>query len=85
MDVVRAIVFFLRAVHGDRAALIAENLALRQQLAFLQVSMKRPKQRALRSPRDANRAERSARAAAPARASVGSQGTDDFFGMDRAG
>jgi putative transposase len=42
MGVVRVIVHFLRAVLGDRAALVAENLALRQQLAILQVSAKRP-------------------------------------------
>jgi len=45
MGVVSVIVYFLRAVLGDRAALIAENLALCQQLAVLQVSMKRPKLR----------------------------------------
>jgi hypothetical protein len=35
MGVVSAVVFFLRAVLGDRAAIAAENLALRQQLAVL--------------------------------------------------
>jgi putative transposase len=43
MGVVTAIAFFFRALLGPRAALAAENLALRQQLAILQVSMKRPK------------------------------------------
>jgi hypothetical protein len=38
MGVVSAVGFFLRAVLGDRAAIAAENLALRQQLAVLQVS-----------------------------------------------
>jgi putative transposase len=45
MGVVSAIVFFLRAVLGDRAAIAAENLALRQQLAVLRVSAKRPRLR----------------------------------------
>ena len=45
MDVVSAIVFFLRAFLRPRAALAAENLALRQQLAVLQVSMTRPRLR----------------------------------------
>jgi putative transposase len=45
MGVVSAIVYFLRAVLGDRAALAAENLALRQQLAVLLVSAKRPRLR----------------------------------------
>ena len=43
MGMVSAIVFFLRAVLGDRAASAAESLALRQQLAVLQVSVKRPR------------------------------------------
>jgi hypothetical protein len=42
MGCVSAIVF-LRAVFRDRAAIAAENMALRQQLAVLQVSMKRPR------------------------------------------
>jgi hypothetical protein len=45
MGFVSAIVFFLRTVFRDRAAIAAENLALRQQLAVLQVSMKRPRLR----------------------------------------
>jgi hypothetical protein len=45
MGVVSAIVFFLRAVLGDRATIAAENLALRQQLAVPQVSVKRPRLR----------------------------------------
>jgi putative transposase len=45
MGVVSAIVFFLRALLGDRAAIAAENVALRQQLAILQVSAKRPRLR----------------------------------------
>jgi len=45
MGVVSVIVFFLRAVLLPRAALAAENLALRQQLAVLQVSAKRPRLR----------------------------------------
>lgn len=43
MGVVSAIVVFLRAVLGDSATIAAENLALRQQLAVLQVSVKRPR------------------------------------------
>ena len=42
MGVVRVIVILLRAFLYPRAALAAENLALRQQLAVLQVSIKRP-------------------------------------------
>ena len=45
MGIVSAIVFFLRTVFLPRAALAAENLALRQQLAVFQVSAKRPKLR----------------------------------------
>jgi len=45
MGFVSMIVFFLRAVLGNRAAIAAENLALRQQLVVLQVSAKRPKLR----------------------------------------
>jgi hypothetical protein len=45
MGVLSATVFFLRAVFLPRAALAAENLALRQQLAVLQVSVKRPRLR----------------------------------------
>jgi putative transposase len=43
MGVVRVLVIVFRSVLLPRAALVAENLALRQQLAVLQVSMKRPK------------------------------------------
>jgi len=42
MGIVRAIVILLRALLLPRAALAAENLALCQQLAVLQVSVKRP-------------------------------------------
>ena len=45
MGVVRAIVILFRAFVRPQAVLAAENLALRQQLAVLQVSMKRPKLR----------------------------------------
>ena len=45
MGVIRLILGFLRAFLLPRAALAAENLALREQLAVLQVSMKRPRLR----------------------------------------
>jgi putative transposase len=45
MGVVSAIVFFLRAVLADRAAIATENLALRQQVIVLQRSVKRPRLR----------------------------------------
>ncbi len=45
MGIVSGIVFFVRALFSKRAALSAENLALRQQLAVLQVSAKRPRLR----------------------------------------
>ena len=45
MDVIGLILGFLRAVLLPRAAIVAEILALRQQLAVLQVSVKRPKLR----------------------------------------
>ncbi len=45
MGVVSVVVFFLRALLGDRAPIAADNLALRQQLAVLQVSAKRPRLR----------------------------------------
>jgi len=45
MGFVSVIVFILRVVFHDRAAIAAENLALRQQLAVLQVSAKRPRLR----------------------------------------
>jgi len=45
MGIVTTIVLFLRALLVPRAALVAENLALRQQLAVLQVSAKRPRLR----------------------------------------
>ncbi|MCH8805946.1 MAG: transposase [Planctomycetes bacterium] len=45
MGVVRVIVILFRVVLIPRAALAAENLALRQQLAVLQVSAKRPRLR----------------------------------------
>ena len=43
MVIVSAIVFFVRALLGRRAAIAAENSALRRQLAVLQLSMKRPR------------------------------------------
>jgi transposase InsO family protein len=45
MSIVGGIVFFLRALLWNRAAIAAENLALRRQLAVLQVSVKRPRLR----------------------------------------
>jgi transposase InsO family protein len=45
MGVATTIAFFLRAFLVPRAVLAAENLALRQQLAILQVSAKRPRLR----------------------------------------
>lgn len=45
MGVVSVIVYFLRAVLGNRAAVAAENVALRAQLAVPLVSAKRPKLR----------------------------------------
>jgi hypothetical protein len=45
MGFVSAIVCFLRASLGDRAAIAAEDLALRQQLALLQAPVKRPRLR----------------------------------------
>ena len=43
MGVVSAIVFFFRAVLGDRAAIATENLALRQRLCVPQRSVARPR------------------------------------------
>ena len=43
--IVRTVLAFLRALMAGRAALVAENLALRHQLAVLQRSVKRPKLR----------------------------------------
>jgi hypothetical protein len=43
MDVIRLILGFFRAFILRRTALVAENLALRQQLAVLLVSVKRPR------------------------------------------
>ena len=48
MGPVRALLLLLRDVFRDRASLAAENLALRQQLAVLHQSAKRPRLR----PRD---------------------------------
>ena len=48
MGILRIILVFLRALLGSRAALAMENLALRQQLAVLRQSVKRPRFR----PRD---------------------------------
>jgi putative transposase len=45
MGVLTAVAFFLRAFLVARAVLAAENLALRQQLAVLQASAKRPRLR----------------------------------------
>ena len=45
MGILRLILAFLRAAFGSSAALAAENLALRQQLAVLQRTTKRPKLR----------------------------------------
>jgi hypothetical protein len=45
MGVVTVVAFFLRAFLVRRAVIAAENLALRQQLAVLQVSVKRPRLR----------------------------------------
>jgi hypothetical protein len=42
MGVVSAIVLFLRALLCDHTAIAAENLALRQELAVRQVSLRRP-------------------------------------------
>ena len=43
MGILRIILVFLRALFSTHAALAAENLALRQQLAVLRQSVKRPK------------------------------------------
>lgn len=48
MDVLEAALFFVRGILMDRAALAAENLALRQQLAVLRHSVRQPRSR----PRD---------------------------------
>ncbi len=45
MGVVTTIAFFLRAFLVPRAVLAAENLALREQLAVLLISAKRPRLR----------------------------------------
>ena len=45
MGAIHLIVSLLRAFLASRTALAAENLALRQQLAVLQVSVKRPRLR----------------------------------------
>ena len=45
MGVLKTIGLLLRALVVPRAALVAENLALRQQLAVLKPSVKRPKLR----------------------------------------
>ena len=49
MGILRLILAFQRVLLGSRAALAAENLALRHQLGVLQRSVKRPR---LRSPED---------------------------------
>lgn len=48
MDLGRVAVFFVRGLLAERTALATENLALRQQLAVLERSVKRPRLR----PRD---------------------------------
>ena len=45
MSIVGGIIFFLRALLWNRAAITAENLALRQQVTVLRVSAKRPRLR----------------------------------------
>ena len=45
MGVLQAVWLFVRGLFAGRAALMAENLALRQQLIVLQRSVKRPKLR----------------------------------------
>ena len=45
MGIVSGIVFFVRALLSDRAAIAAENLAPRHQLGALQRSVKRPRLR----------------------------------------
>ena len=45
MGVIRILVLFLRGVLRDRTELAAENLALRQQLAILERTTKRPRLR----------------------------------------
>jgi len=45
MGILRLIVALLRVLFRSRASLAAENIALRQQLFFLQRSVKRPKLR----------------------------------------
>mgnify|MGYP001566633555 FL=1 len=45
MGMIRLILGFFRSFFLSRTALVAENLALRQQLAVLQVSVKRPRLR----------------------------------------
>jgi len=42
MGILRMLLAFLRAFFASRAALAVENLALRQQLIVLQLSVKRP-------------------------------------------
>ena len=42
MGVLKAIILLVRGIMMDRAALAMENLALRQQLAVLRQSVKRP-------------------------------------------
>ena len=41
----KVVVFFVRGLLAERASLAAENLALRQQLAVLRQSVKRPRLR----------------------------------------
>ena len=43
MGVLQVVTIFLRLLLQSRAALVAENLALRQQVVVLQRSVKRPK------------------------------------------
>lgn len=45
MSVLRVLIFFLRALLGNRAVIAAEDLAPRQQLGILQRFTKRPRLR----------------------------------------
>jgi len=45
MGIVTGVVLFIRAVFTSRAAIVAENLALRHQLGIVQRSVRRPRSR----------------------------------------